>query len=86
MVRDLKLSRSFEYVTKIICTNNHADQTNNFKVSAKFLDITLVNFILIIFLQMFVTLPFFNILPRVDHFFTEITLYLVSMHIINMSF
>ena len=51
MVRDLKLSRSFEYVTKIICTNDHADQSANFKVSAKFLNITLVNFILIIFLK-----------------------------------
>ena len=32
MVRELKLSRSFEHVTKIICTKNDADQSNNLKV------------------------------------------------------
>ena len=32
MVRDLKLSRSFEHVTKIICTKNDANQSINFKV------------------------------------------------------
>jgi len=28
----LKLNRSFRHVTKIICTKNHADQSNNLKV------------------------------------------------------
>ena len=32
MVRELKLSRSFEHVTKINFTKNDADQSNNLKV------------------------------------------------------
>ena len=31
-MRDLKLLRPFKYVTKIICTKNDADQSNNLKV------------------------------------------------------